>query len=258
MAIRDTRPADFMSFWDNAKAAASAIPMDGRIESCIATFGQDAINEYNLTNACLPADYDPDGHTAKEVESYKVSIAGPDGGRVYGWLAKPKGPGPFPAMLILPGGGFAARPRPLEHARHGYLALDIQIHGQDVDLSDYPTIPGHFSDQQYRPVDEYYYYKVHQRVIQAMNYLAFRTDVDAARIAVAGGSQGGRLGLVIAGLDNRVAAVVSAIAHSSNHPHLRWVDGCNGPSKSPVCDGMDLLDAPHLTRLRLRPTSYSM
>ena len=42
----------------------------------------------------------------EKVESCKVDFAGPDGGRVYGWLAKPEGKGPFPAMLVLPGAGF--------------------------------------------------------------------------------------------------------------------------------------------------------
>ena len=103
----------------------------------------------------MPADYDAEGHKVEEVESCKISFAGPDGGRVYAWLAKPKGPGPFPAMLVLPGAGFAARPRPLEHARHGYLAIDIQIHGQDVDLPKYKPLPGYYDRLQYEPVEAY-------------------------------------------------------------------------------------------------------
>jgi len=91
---------------------------------------------------------------------------------VYGWLSKPAGPGKFPAMLVLPGAGFAARPRPLEHARHGYVALDIQIHGQDVDLKEYPKLPGYYSDIKYGQPSAYYYFNVHLRCIQAVNYLA--------------------------------------------------------------------------------------
>ncbi len=126
MAIRDTRPADFKAFWDRAKAELAKIPLDAREETPMETFTRDQINTYNVTSAAIPPDYDPTGHKTEEVESCKISFAGPDGGRVFAWLAKPKGPGPFPAMLVLPGAGFNARPRPLEHARHGYVAMDIR------------------------------------------------------------------------------------------------------------------------------------
>jgi cephalosporin-C deacetylase-like acetyl esterase len=80
-----------------------------------------------------------------------ADYAGPDWGRVYGWLATPKGNGPFPVMLVHPGAGFAARPRPLEHARHRYLSLDIQVHGQDVDLDKYGIISGHYDPMNFAP-----------------------------------------------------------------------------------------------------------
>ncbi len=141
MPIRDTRPADFAAFWARAKAKIAAIPP--AVETGpVDTFTSKQIDEYNPKSAALPADYDPTGHKAETVESCKVSFAGPDGGRVYGWLAKPQGNGPFPAMLIVPGAGFNARPRPLEHARHGYVAFDMQVHGQDVDLPKYDHLPG--------------------------------------------------------------------------------------------------------------------
>lgn len=255
MPLRDTRPADFEAFWAAAKAKMAAIPLDAKLDSPLETFGREQINAYNLGRAGLPADYDPAGHIHEEVESAKISFAGPDGGRVYAWMAKPPGAGPYPAILVLPGAGFNARPRPLEHARHGHLTIDIQVHGQDVDLADYPT-PSGYAVPQFEPVDAYYYYKVHLRVLQAINYLLSRPDVDPKRIVVVGGSQGGRLGIVAAALDSRVAAVVSCIANSPNHPHLAWVARCNGLDKPndnpsapkfagrPTSDGMELTAAP--------------
>ncbi len=252
MAVAETRPVDFARFWGDARAKLAKIPLDAR-EGVMKSFGPEAINDYNLSSACLPPDYDPAGHRAEQVESCKVDFAGPDGGRVYGWLAKPRSAGKFPAMLVLPGAGFSARPRPLEHARHGYVALDIQIHGQEVDLKPYPTLPGYNDHPQYDPPSAYYYYNVHLRCVQAINYLLSRPDVDPARIVVVGGSQGGRLGVVVAGLDPRVKAVVSCIANAPNHPHLRWVARCNGlaelgdkepdPAITPT-DGMELTGAP--------------
>ncbi len=254
MAIADSRPSDFKAFWDAAKAKLVQIPLDAN-EGSMQVFGLEEINDYNVASACLPPDYDPAGHRAETVESFKVDFAGPDGGRVYGWLAKPQGKGQFPAMLVLPGAGFAARPRPLEHARHGYVALDIQIHGQDVDLKEYPRLPGYYDNAVFEPASAYYYYNVHLRCLQAVNYLLSRPDVDASRIVVVGGSQGGRLGIVAAGLDPRIKAVVSCIANSPNQPHLRWVMRCNGfanlgdpkPDPSlPLFNGMDVAGAPPL------------
>lgn len=228
MAIHEDRPADFRAFWDKAMAEYEKIPLDPKIESPVTTYNDQQIDDYNVKCAALPPDYDPQGHRAQEVESYKISFAGPDGGRVYGWLAKPKGNGPFPAMLVLPGAGFAARPRPLEHARHGYLALDIQIHGQDVDLPTYPHIPGYYTDWIYEPADQYYFYNVYRRAARAVDYLASLPEVMKDKIVTVGGSQGGRLAIVVPALDKRVAASVSCIANSPNHPHLVWVEQCNG------------------------------
>ena len=240
MPIATSRPKDFRRFWDGAKAQLEQVPLQAE-ELPLDSFSGEAIDQYNREHAALPGRWNPGGIRCETVESGKVSFAAADGGRVYGWLAKPKGKGPFPAMLVLPGAGFGARPRPLEHARHGYLALDIQVHGQDVDQEDYPILPGYSEGQQYdTPAAHYYYYHVHLRCVQAVRYLLSRPDVDPERLVVAGGSQGGRLGIVTAALDARVKAVVCCIINSPNVPHLRWVDACNRQR----VDGMDRVGAP--------------
>lgn len=241
MPVRDTRPADFRAFWDAAMGGLEKIARDPR-EGAMQRFSSSEINDYNERFACLPPDYDPDGHSVENVESCKVDFAGPDGGRVYGWLAKPEGSGPFPAMLVLPGAGFVGRPRPLEHARHGYLALDIQAHGQDIDPPEHPRIPGYYEDFTYAPIGCYYFYNVYLRAAQAVDYLANRPDVDPSRIVVVGGSQGGRLGIVLAGLDRRVSAVVSCIINSPNQPYIEWAETSKDNSS---IDGMDSALPPH-------------
>ncbi len=256
MPLRDTRPANFRAFWDKAMSDYAAIPLDAKIESEIKVYVGKEIDEYNLKSACLPGEYDPEGRKFDEVESFKISFAGPDGGRVYAWLAKPKGDGPFPAMLVLPGAGFNARPRPLEHARHGYVAIDVQVHGQDVDLPKYGSIPGYGDSPVFEPPEKYYFYNLYLRAARSVEYLSSLPYVDKNRIAAAGGSQGGRLGIVVAGLDKRVSAVVSCIANSPNYPELHWISRCNGMNEpfddpkdpkyksGPKSDGMELKGAP--------------
>jgi cephalosporin-C deacetylase len=243
MAIAETRPADFRAFWDKAMADYAAIPLDARIEGESRVFTGKEIDAYNLAEACLPPDYDPTGHRCEEVESYKISFAGPDGGRVYAWLAKPLGKGPFPAMLVMPGGGNAARPRPLEHARHGFLAIDVQIHGLDVNLEKYERNPADCAETFQNPPARAYPYNVNRRAARAVEYLCALPEVDPKRVVATGGSQGGRLSIVVAGLDPRVVAIVPTIAHFSNLPHLRWVEKCNRDAVS----GMDVPGVPPVT-----------
>ena len=240
MAICETRPADFQKFWGEAMADYAKVPLDARIEDEVQVFAGEEISRYNAESAAIPPDYDPEGHRYEEVESCKISFAGPDGGRVYGWLAKPKGAGPFPALLVLPGAGFGARPRPLEHARHGYVALDIQVHGQDVDLPKYEPLPGCNDHQQYEPAEKFYFRNVYLRAARAVEYLLSRGDVIKERLATVGGSQGGRLSVVVAALDQRVVASVPCLVNSPNQPHLRWVADCNGLQS----DGQALFGAP--------------
>ncbi|MBE2205604.1 MAG: acetylxylan esterase [Chthoniobacterales bacterium] len=230
------RPDDFKKFWDEGKSELSQIPFDPKIGE-METFQGREIDAYNMSHAALPGDYDPEGHQTEEVESCKIDIAGPNGSRIHAWLAKPKGSGPFPAMLILPGAGFNARPRPLEHARHGYLALDIQIHGQPVDLKNYEKLPGYYDNFVFDPPEEYYYRKIYLNALQALEYLFSREDVDKNRVVLAGGSQGGRLAVVLAALEPRVAAAVATITNGGNVPYLEWVIHCN--AAKPPTDGMD-------------------
>lgn len=245
MEIVDTRPADFREFWKQALDELAKVPLDANAGPVQAFAGKE-IDEYNLQHASIPGDYDPNGHRAEEVEAFKVSFASTGGLRVHGWVAKPKGPGPFPVMLVLPGGGVNARPIPLEHARHGYLTMDIQIHGQDVDQAKYDSPSGYSSGQKYDPPTDYYYYKVVQHCVQAVNYLASRPDTDVSRIMVVGGSQGGRLGIMLAGLDARVKAVVAAIPNAGHMAYWTWAVANNPalehkpkPYPAPTYDGMD-------------------
>jgi cephalosporin-C deacetylase-like acetyl esterase len=256
MGIRPYRPADFEEFWARAKATLTGLPLQP-VEEPLQVFDRDQIDAYNVSSAALPPDYDPTGHKCEAVQSGKVSFAGPDGGRVYGWLAKPVGNGPFPAMLVLPGAGVGPRPRPLEHARHGYVALDLQIHGLDVDLKQYPQMPGYNDNTGFDPPTSYYFYKVYLRVMQAVTYLASRPDVDPHRIVVVGGSQGGYLSVIAAGLDHRIAAAVPCITAWATEPYRVWAQDCNAQelplgvpaTRQTAVDGMDLAGPPPLPDL---------
>ena len=75
------RPADFDAYWDAAIARLEAeVPLDPRVERF-------------------------DRYCSDKHEAFKVSFATFDGLRVYGFLSVPKGPGPFPVEVNVPGAG---------------------------------------------------------------------------------------------------------------------------------------------------------
>lgn len=229
----DYKPEDFDAFWEESLKKLDSIPLDVKESEYIA-FNNEQINDYNVMQASLTNNYDEEGCIFEKVVSNEISFSSAGGIRINGYVAKPEGNGKYPAMLILPGAGYAGRPRPLEHARHGYLALDIQVHGQSLSENHAPSE----ESVKYGDISlgkDYYYNNIYLHCVQAINYLCSREDVDKTKIVVVGGSQGGRLSLVTAALDNRVTDVVAGIVHYSNLPYIHYskksneqkYNGCN-------------------------------
>jgi len=220
-------PADFVEFWKAAQAELDPISPapEWKLERILR--GRE-IDEYNLASAALPENYDPAGRTANAVEIYRVHFSSYGGQRIEGWFAKPIDLENCPALLILPGAGNNARPAPVEHAAHGYAALDIQVHGYPVDAPTYATPPG---DDSTDPAKRSHY-AIYLNALQAARVLRGLPGVDPARVAVAGGSQGGRLSLVVAALDLGIRAAIPAIAHYAYQPWLRWAARMNESQQS--------------------------
>src|SRR5207248_1808832 len=73
-------PADFDAFWNAGKQELAKVALDPQLEH-VARLSDD------------------------RVDCYKISLANVEGKRVRGWLSVPKGKGPFPAVLTVPGAG---------------------------------------------------------------------------------------------------------------------------------------------------------
>ena len=213
-------PEGFASYWRRIAADLRRERLDLHSEYAFILRGGE-IDAYNAERANLPERVDPDGEVCSEVEVYRVHFAAPGGGRVFGWLAKPIGDGPFPGLLVLPGAGNNPRPAPVEHARHGYAALDIQVQGFAVDAPEYPRLSEQLPDW-FTSVEGYPHYAVYRNALRAVDALTAPPFVEETRLAVVGGSQGGRLAIVVAALDERVKAAVPALVHFSCCPYVRW------------------------------------
>ena len=233
------RPDDFSDFWKESLKKLDGIDLDV-VCSEKRIYHKEQIDDYNQSEAALPDNYDPEGCLYDTVESYEVAFNSAGGIRIHGWLAKPCIPEGedqnLPAILVLPGAGYAGRPRPLEHARHGYIALDIQVHGQGLEEKEHePTqVSITYADPAYGM--KHYYNDIYLHCVQAVNYLCSRSDVDQSRIVCTGGSQGGRLSLTTAALDKRISAVVAGIVHYADVPYTKWAQEVNRSGG----DGLDV------------------
>lgn len=152
--------------------------------------------------------YSP-ARSTDRVAVFDVRYTSYDNVRVAGWYSVPRAGGPFPALVNIP--GYISEPAPPRGwAERGYAALAVAPRGKlrsnNVFNPGYPGLLTH------NIVDHntYGYRGFYVDVIRAIDVLAERPEVDAARIGLQGSSQGGGLGLITAAL--RPDAVVCVAA----------------------------------------------
>jgi cephalosporin-C deacetylase-like acetyl esterase len=186
--IRPTieNPSDFSTFWDQAKEELSKIPIDARV-------------------TLMPS------RCTEKVNVYQVNMQNyPARTRLYGILCVPKKEGRYPAVLDVPGAGVYPYSGDIRMAEKGLITLEIGIHGIPLDLD--PVVYddlGRGALRGYMNInlddrDHFYYKHVYLGCVRAIDYIFSLHQFDGVNIAVAGGSQGGALSIVTAGLDQRI------------------------------------------------------
>ncbi|MEU8245507.1 acetylxylan esterase [Nonomuraea sp. NPDC048916] len=189
-------PADFDAFWSRTLAEAREF---------------DLAAEFTRYDVPLTA-----------VEVYDVSFAGWGGHRVNGWFLTPGGAdGPVPCVMHYIGysGG---RGFPHDHliwpaAGHAVFVMETRGHGGaspqhpgvtgDPHGGDHAQAPGMMTRGILDP-ETYYYRRVFTDAIRAIDTAAAHPAVDAARIVVSGGSQGGGIAQAAAALHPSVKAAL--------------------------------------------------
>ncbi len=162
----------------------------------------------------------------------KIVFRGAQGFLVPGYLQLPAGAkGPVPCVLLLHGwsgskeswwtdGGYISggeTRRALAEAGFAVLALDAQCHGDRIAENDFAPV-NHFRDPDVSPSRKGYftlediYIQTTRDYRRAIDYLASRPEIDAARIGVLGYSMGGTQTYLLAGVEPRVKAAVSVAA----------------------------------------------
>lgn len=155
------------------------------------------------------------------------------GQAIYGYLFYPKNaqPGSCPVVLSPPGAGIKTIKDPMRHkyyAEEGCIRLEFEIHGLNPTMSEeeFKEISNAFNGKENGYLtngldnrDNYYMKRVYLACIRCIDLLTSLPEWDGKNVIVQGGSQGGALAMVTAGLDKRVTACVV------NHPALSDMAG---------------------------------
>ncbi len=148
--------------------------------------------------------------------------------RVFAYYAKPKGDGPFPAILLVHGGGGKAYDQWATHwAERGYcaLAMDLSGNGPKGRLADGgpdQSDENKFRDFDDKTVRDLWTYHAVAAVLRGHNLLRSLPEVDKEKIAVTGISWGGYLTCIVAGLDDRLKAAVPVYGCGYLHENSVW------------------------------------
>ena len=171
-----------------------------------------------------------DKYSTDEFDCYLLKLKVDSRHSIYGYLTKPKTVGKYPVVLCPPGAGIKTIKEPMRntyYARNGFIRLEMEIHGLNPEMTDeqFKEISSAFDAENgylengLDDRDNYYMKHVYIACVRALDYLTSLPEWDGRNVFVQGGSQGGALSLITAGLDSRVTACVA------NHPALSDMAG---------------------------------
>lgn len=202
-------PQDFRSFWQKNVEELKQVPMSYTKE--------------------LYKDYCTD-----KIDCYLVKLQiDKMGHSMYGFLFYPKNaqPGKHPVVLCPPGAGIKTIKDPMRnkyYAENGFVRFEVEIHGLDPRIPSeiFGEISRAFNDRNggylangLENKDIYYMKHVYVGLVRCIDFLTSLPEWDGKNVAVQGGSQGGALAIIAAGLDSRVTQCVA------NHPALSDMAG---------------------------------
>ena len=171
-----------------------------------------------------------DDYCTDETDMYLLKLKTDQHHSIYAYLSMPKTPSNSPVVLCPPGAGVKTIKEPMRnlyYAKNGFIRLEMDIHGLNPEMTaeQFKEISSAFDHENgylcngLDDKDNYYMKHVYVACIRALDYLCSLPEWDGKNVFVQGGSQGGALSLITAGLDPRVTACVA------NHPALSDMAG---------------------------------
>lgn len=202
-------PKDFESFWKQGKEEMAKVPL---------SYTKELAKEY----------------CTDKIDCYLIKLQiDKMGHAMYGYLFYPKNAkaGSHPVVLTPPGAGIKTIKEPMRnkyYAENGFIRFETEIHGLDPRLSSatFSEISKAFNDGNggylangLEDKDRYYMKHVYLGLVRCIDFLTSLPEWDGKNVVVQGGSQGGALSIIAAGLDERVSLCVA------NHPALSDMAG---------------------------------
>jgi len=191
-----TRRDDFSAFWEESKRLLAQVPSDPQ-----------------LTAITYPVD---------GVRLYELSFTGYGHARIRGYYAVPDRAGQHPGLVLYHGYNWSHDGQihdVVNWALHGYAAFGMLVRGQQLSEDNSVAPHGNAAGWMTKGIlskETYYYRGVYMDAVRALEVLAEREEVDASRIGVTGGSQGGALSLVAAALSSIPRVVVAEYPYLSH------------------------------------------
>lgn len=186
-----SEPADFDAFWSTTLQEARSYPLNASFEKV----------DYGL----------------RIFDTYDVTFSGYGGQPVKGWFIVPttrSGPLPCVVEYLGYGGGRGLPLNWLTWPSAGYATLLMDTRGQgsswspgdtpDIPDGANPFFPG-FMTQGVLDPKSYYYRRVYTDGVRAVEAARSHEAVDASKVVVTGGSQGGGITIAVSGLVNDLA-----------------------------------------------------
>ena len=186
-------------------------------------------------DAAIVREWREEGVVVRSV-GYRIGTFLGEPARMAAFFARPDGPGPFPGLLHLHGGGQRASLEEVAfHARQGYACLSINWGGREMDragpgdrTTDWGAVdptqrdPSGYFDLRPRRggLDAFesarnnHWYLLTIGARRGLTFLERQPEVDPDRLGVYGHSMGGTLSVYVAGSDARVKAAVPSCGGS--------------------------------------------
>jgi cephalosporin-C deacetylase-like acetyl esterase len=203
----DAQP-DFDAFWQRTKAELAAVDP-----------------QYNLIRI--------DSLCTESHNIYLVEMRSLGNALIRGWYSVPVKPGRYPAIMKVPGYSSVMLPSYVNYDDDiiGF-GLSIRGHGNSTDDVN-PGFPGYLL-YNLEDKEKYIYRGAYMDCVRGIDFLCSRPEVDASRIAVEGGSQGGALTFATAALDNERIAVCA--------PHVPFLSDFRDYFRVAVWPGNELTE----------------
>jgi cephalosporin-C deacetylase len=195
-------PKDFVAFWTNAREQLAKQPLDVKLKE---------IEKYS---------------NAKQ-NTYLINFANINNTRIYGFLSIPKGKGPFPAIVSVPGAGpgYNNPGWATNWGKRGVIGLLMNVHSYDPFISK-KEIRKKYNKLNKKKVyclqgspdrDKFFFKKSILGISRAIDYVANRPEFNKKQFVIYGSSQGGAHALILAGLNKNLTAAIANVPALCDH-----------------------------------------